>query len=166
MSVYVVFPLFAVLAILQSSLLARLDVSGLYPNVTLLTVIAWGLLRGPREGLWWGFVGGLCLDFVSSLPFGFHAFVLTWAGYLSGLGESRLFRSNVALPVFFVVSLSLGYALTQMLALQWRGAHFAWLDVTLTIVLPTLALNLLTGPLVFFPLRWLNRRTGREQLGW
>jgi rod shape-determining protein MreD len=166
MSVYAVFPLLAVLAIVQSSWLARMDPSGLHPNLTLLAVIAWGLLRGPREGAWWGFVGGLCLDLLSSLPFGFHTLLLIWAGYASGLGESRLFRSNVVLPIFFIVVLSLGYALAQMLVLQWHGARFAWLEATFVVVLPTLALNLLLSPLVFRLLRWLSQRTGREQLGW
>src|SRR5512143_234247 len=107
MSLYATVALLGLLAVVQSSVLTRVDPSTLHPNLMLLAVIAWALQRGSREGLTWGFVGGLALDVVSGVPLGLNALILTAAGYLAGLGEARIFRTNFILPVLIIAALTI-----------------------------------------------------------
>ncbi len=166
MNPYATISLLGLIAVAQSALLARLSPNGWCPNLMLLSVVAWSLQRGPREGMSWGFVGGLTLDLLSGAPLGLNALLLTVAGYLAGLGESKVFRTNFILPIVIIVGLTLGYFAMESIAFQLLGRPFPWLETAIWVVLPTLGLNLLASPFVFRPLRWLSQHTGREQLRW
>ena len=164
MNGYATISLLGLIAVAQSSLLTRFTAENWHPNLMLLTVIAWSLQRGPREGMLWGFTGGLVLDLVSNTPFGVNALLLSLAGFFAGLGEARVFRTNYLLPLFIIVAISLGYFGAQALIFQFTGRSLPWLATLLMVVLPGVAANLLVSPLVFRPLRWLSQHTGREQL--
>lgn len=162
MSLYAAIALLGIIAVVQSSFLARLDATAVHPNLMLLAVISWSLLRGSREGLVWGFAGGLALDLLSGGPLGLNAFLLTLAGYVSGLGEARIFRGNPLLPTAIVAGVTIGvFALTiGVLAFTNRAVPLG--DVLWQVVAPTLALNLVAGPLVYRAIRWLSEQPGIE----
>jgi len=166
MNGYAAISLLGLIAVTQSAVLARISPNGWYPNLMLLSVIAWSLQRGPREGMTWGFVGGIALDFLSGAPLGLNAMLLTICGYLAGLGESRIFRTNFILPIVFVIAMTIGYYVLQVVILQFVGTPLPWLETIAWVLLPALGLNLVFSPVVFRPLRWLSRHTGREQLRW
>ncbi|MEP7200498.1 MAG: rod shape-determining protein MreD [Chloroflexota bacterium] len=166
MNPYSTVSLLGLIAVVQSTFLTRLDASGLHPDLMLLCVIAWSLLRGSREGIAWGFVGGLSLDLLSATPLGVNAMLLASAGYFAGLGESKVFRTNFILPLFIISAITLGYFAAQFGVLQLLGRSMPWFETALRVIVPTLVLNLLVSPLVFRPLRWLSHHTGREQLRW
>ncbi len=166
MSLYAIVALLGLLAVVQSSLLTRVDPSTLHPNLMLLTVIAWALQRGSREGLTWGFIGGLALDIVSGVPLGLNALVLTAAGYLAGLGEARVFRTNFILPILIIAALTVFTYGAEFAYLLLSGRSAPIEEAALYVLAPSLVLNLIASPLVFRPIAWLSRSIGREQLQW
>ncbi len=166
MNPYATIALLAAIGLLQSTVLTRVDVSSLHPDITLLAVIAWSLLRGSHEGVVWGFIGGLTLDLLSGTPLGLNALLMTLAGYFAGLGEAKVFRTNFVLPIFIITAITVAYFVAEFIALQLLGQTVPWLETLTRITAPTVILNLLISPLVFRPLRWLSQHTGREQLRW
>jgi len=62
MTIYLVCPLLAVVGLLQATLVSRVAIWGVFPDLPLLVVVSWGLLRGSRQGLLWGFVAGIMVD--------------------------------------------------------------------------------------------------------
>ena len=166
MNPYATIALLGLVAIVQSTVLSRADANGLYLQLMLLVVISWSLLRGSREGMVWGFIGGLALDLLSAGPVGLNAGLLALAGYSAGWGEAKVFRANLALPAFIIGAITLGYALSQSMVLQALGHPIPWFEWFTRIILPTLVLNLVASPLVYRPLRWLSHHTGGEKLEW
>lgn len=162
MSLYATISLLGTIAVLESTLLTRVEVAALRPDLMLLAVIAWSFLRGSRAGAIWGFVGGLMTDLLSGVPLGLNALLLCLTGYLSGLGEARVFRSNVLLPGVIVGVLTVLYLLAEVLLLQGVGRLIPAPDALLQLVITTSAVNLLWSPLVLYPLRQLSRRVARE----
>lgn len=75
-SLYVGILLMFLLAILQATMLARFPLVGIPLQPALLAAIAWGLLRGPFEGLVWAFIAGMLLDLFSIGPTGATALAL------------------------------------------------------------------------------------------
>ncbi|MGH2520799.1 MAG: rod shape-determining protein MreD, partial [Chloroflexota bacterium] len=63
-------------ALLQVSVVSRITLLGVTAQLVLLSVISWSLIRGPAEGMFWGFVGGLLIDLVSGSPLGVSAFAM------------------------------------------------------------------------------------------
>jgi rod shape-determining protein MreD len=163
-TIYLVVPLLVVVAILQTSVVSHLTLWGVFADLPLLVVVAWSLLRGAREGVVWGFVGGLAVDLLSGAPFGAATLSLMAVGFLSGLGEATVFRTHVALPLITVFLATILYDLLFLLVVQISGQTVIWWSSLFRIVLPSAALNALLTPIVFWVIRWLYARFGREEM--
>ena len=64
----IVVPLAA--ALLQGSVVPFVAVAGARPNLVVLVAASWALAAGPREAIWWAFLGGLAADLLSGGPVG------------------------------------------------------------------------------------------------
>ncbi len=153
-------------ALIQSTVMPHLTLWGVKPDLMLLVVISWSLLRGAREGIFWGFVGGFCLDLFSGAPFGLSALALLIVSFFSGFGEATVFRTHVILPLATVFFASLIYGLIFLAVLNALGWSVTWLDSLSRLVLPASLLNVLLTPLVYPTMRWLHRKTGRKEMDW
>jgi len=114
----------------------------------------------------WGFIGGLCVDLLSGGPFGASSVGMMTVGLLSGQGATNLFKGNLGLPVLLVpLGTALYYALiVVVLALTGRAPA---LDISVTqAILPAAVINLIAMPVVYMFMRWLDRKTERQQISW
>jgi len=163
---YLVVPLLLLVALLQSTALPGLTILGVSPELMLLTVLAWSLLRGVEEGLLWAFLGGLALDLFSGGPLGASTLALLAASVSTGLTQGAVTRSSFLLPMGAALAGTLLYQIIFLLVIQFTRGHVPWTDSLLRVTLPSLAVNTLAMPVVFRALAWLDRKTGREQIGW
>ncbi len=166
MKPFLFIPLLGVLALLQSTLLPLMTILGVQPDLVLLAVMSWTLLRGLVEGLVWAFVGGLWLDLLSGGPFGLSALTLVLVVFLLSLLEANLFREHIVLVMMIAVGAGLLHGALYLLLLRLGGHPAATLAALWRIVIPAALYTSLLAPVVFPPLRWLHRVTGREQLEW
>ncbi len=129
------------LGLLQTTLLYPLSFLGIRPHFLWVAVGAWALARGAREGMVWGFVGGLVTDFLSTAPWGAYTLVTTVIGALAGVGETNIFRTNPLLPLLAIVLATLSYDLAGLVILHLTGATLS-LDTSLgRLMLLTTLLN-------------------------
>ena len=90
--------LLALAALLQSVLGPSLPAVHGRPDLVLVVVCAWAMLRGSGEGAFVGFLGGLLLDSVTYTQFGINTALFGLIGYAIGLPEVNAYRGN--LPYF------------------------------------------------------------------
>lgn len=144
----------------------HLTILGVKPDLLLLVVISWSLLRGAKEGMIWALVGGIGLDLFSGAPFGTSTVALVALSLLAGLGELSVFRTHIALPLIATLIATLAYNLFFLLLLYARGCSIAWTDSLIKVVLPSTLLNVLLAPFIYKALYLLHRRTGPEEMAW
>jgi rod shape-determining protein MreD len=144
----------------------HLTIMGVKPDLVLLMVISWSLLRGAQEGVIWALVGGMGLDLLSGAPFGTSTVPLVIISLLAGLGELSVFRTRIALPLIATLIATLAYDLFFLLLLYAEGRSIAWADSLIKVVLPSTLFNVLLSPFVYKALYWLHRKTGREEMAW
>ena len=144
----------------------HLTIMGVKPDLMLLMVISWSLLRGAQEGVIWALVGGMGLDLLSGAPFGTSTVALVALSLLAGVGELSVFRTRLALPLVATLVATLAYDLFFLLLLYARGYSIAWADSLIKVVLPSTLFNVLLAPFVYKALYWLDRKTGREEMAW
>lgn len=154
------------LALIQSSIGPFLTIVGVHPDLVLVAVIGWTLLRGPGEGLVWAVIGGISLDLLSGGPFGVATIALVITSTLASLGYGRVFGSYLILPLALTLPLSLAYYLIYTLLLSVLNGLVAWIPTVVDIILPASLVNIAAMLLLFPLLRLLHRRTGREEIGW
>ncbi|MCL2231841.1 MAG: rod shape-determining protein MreD [Treponema sp.] len=93
-----VFILIAVL--LQSTILSRLVFYiRVVPDIALVILVFSAYLNGTMTGQLTGFFSGFLLDFLSAAPLGFHAFVRTLIGGLTGFIKGTFFLDFFFLPM-------------------------------------------------------------------
>jgi rod shape-determining protein MreD len=166
MSPYLVCLLLVVIALAQTTLSPRLALLGVQPNLMLLAVLSWSLLRRGREGMLWGFGGGMLLDTLSGAPFGTSSLSLLLVSFLSGLGEVTIFRTSLSLPLVASFAGSLLHDSAFLTILYLMGWSVDWPTSLWRLILPAAGLNTAVMPVVYILLRWLHQRTKGAELAW
>jgi len=70
--------------IVQGPVLDRMQVARAHPDLLLLLPVLAGLVAGPGEGAWVGFLAGLAADLALPTAFGLSALVFTLTGFAVG----------------------------------------------------------------------------------
>jgi rod shape-determining protein MreD len=165
-TIYLVLPVLAFVALLQTTVMPHLSIWGVFPDLPVLVVAGWGLLRGAAEGSLWGFIAGLAVDLFSGAPFGAATLSLVVVGVLAGLGKASALQAQVALPMLTVFLATIGYNLIFLLVLQISGQTVVWFDSLLRIILPSAVLNAVLTPPIFGAMRWAHTRFFLEEMEW
>lgn len=147
------------IAMLQTSALPRFSPWGIVPDLMLLVVVSWSLLRGARAGIPWALGGGLMLDLLSGGPFGAATISLVLSSVVMGLEEFNLFRDSLWLPLFASSLATAIYGGLYLVILRISGHPVQWRPSLLQVVIPCMVLNALVMYPTFWAMRWLHRRT-------
>jgi len=156
-------PLLTGVALIQTVLLSRVNLWGARPDLMLLVVLVWAMVRGVDEGLVWSFMGGLIIDLISGGPLGMTVLALLAAVSLAG----QPWGQGIGSPVIRLLLLAfLGvtvYHLVLLIVLAWTGHAVDWGEVLLRVAAPSVLLNALLAPFVQRPLAWMERKIRRER---
>lgn len=151
------------LALAQSSLTRIVSVGGVRPDLVLAAILGWAIWRGPASSLRWAIVAGLCLDVLSSGPFGALTTPLVVVAVLAGwLGYGRLFGGYLVLPLLLTFPLSLLYYLIYLALVSLLGRPITWVPTITEVALPASLLNLAAALILLPPLHSLHRRGTRQ----
>lgn len=146
-------------ALAQASLVPFVAPPGVRLDLVLVLVVIWGILRGPREGLVWAFIGGVCLDLTSGGPWGTAPLALVVVAFCTSVGEVNLFKSSVLLPVLIVFWATIFFALVYLFLLRSQQFPVDWLGMIRTVIIPSAILNAVSAVPAYYVLSRLERRT-------
>jgi rod shape-determining protein MreD len=150
----------------QATLIARVRFLEASPNLLLIAVVAWSLLRGVDEGILWGLIGGLLFDLITGLPLGASSLALMTICFLTGKWEGRLFQGNLFLPAIAVALATPVYGLVILASKQLAGAPVSWTAAFVSVVLPELLLNVAGVSVVYPLLRLIARHMRAARMEW
>ena len=94
---------------------------GARPNLMLLVVLIWAMVRGLDEGVVWAFVGGLIVDLLSGGPFAGTAVALVVAAYLAGQSLVEGVGSDAVRSIIMAVLGVLMYHLALFISISCTG---------------------------------------------
>lgn len=150
----------------QATLFTRIRLAGAAPNLLLVIVVCWSLIRGQTAGVLWGFAGGLGLDLVAGLPLGTSSLALMAICPLAVLGKDSVFPGSLTLPALLAALATPIFGWVVLLTKTVLGLPVDWLASTLYIIGPETALNVALTLLVYPLLRWLALRAQPERMAW
>lgn len=146
--------------LLQTTLSPYIKINGVHPDLVLLLVIGWIILRGLGEGISWALIGGLALDLISAAPFGIFTLTMLLVALLANLSHGRIFGSSVVLPLSLTFPLSIVFNAMALLLLNLLGRPIIWVDAFSSVILPVAIFNtgvmIIIFPLLYLLSRWLN----------
>jgi rod shape-determining protein MreD len=152
-----------VAAIAQVSVFSQLHVFGAVPDVLLVSLVAFALLRGSVSGAVGGFFAGLLVDTASLGTLGLTSLVLTLAGYWIGRYGETTGRDRAHAPFLSIAVVTVLYQL-GLLVVHFVLGESAPAAAVVRSLVPAIVLNLiLTAPL-YALVRRLLRPVERGEL--
>jgi rod shape-determining protein MreD len=144
--------------VVESTLLAHLQLAGTRPDLLVLAVIAVAMAGGPVTGATFGFAAGLVSDLAFASPVGVSALVYTAIGF--ALGTARVYVTSSHTWVHLLIAAAASLASVWLSGVVLRVFDLSSWDFLLRSG-PWIALyNLLLTPLVYPLVRTIAERAG------
>ena len=141
----------------QVTLFQGLSLASTKPNLILILVFTFGIMRGKKTGIWTGFFGGLLLDIYYGDSIGFYAMIYMYIGYLNGVFYKLFYDEDITLPLLLIFMSNLLYGFSiYVIRFLLRGRldivyYFQHVVVAETIYTMVVAI------IIYRPLLWMNR---------
>lgn len=148
--------------LLQCSLIPAISIASVSPNLMIVFVVSFGLMRGKRSGMIIGFVCGLMTDLMfmvlDNYIIGFHAIIYMYIGYFCGYCYRIFYDDDVKMPVFLTAVSDLCYGLLvygMQFLLRGRVNFFYYLR---RIILPEVVYTILLTLVCYWLFLYINRK--------
>jgi rod shape-determining protein MreD len=156
----IVVPLVA--ALLQGSVVPFIAVAGARPNLVMLAAASWAVAMGPREAVWWAFLGGLAADLLSGGPVGALALASLLPVAALGLADTQGRSRSVVTGALLVGLASAAAGVIYVAILALSGVQIPELPVALAGVVSSGIYNAVLA-IATYPLCRLARRSTEKQ---
>ncbi len=165
MSLYYGIPILLLAAVVQSTWLNGVRIIGGRPELVLLLVVTWSIIRGAKEGALWGFVGGICYDMLAGSGLGLWTLSMTAVGLIAGQPwVHALGPTLIRLALMSVFGTLLGHLLL-LGSMGLLGYSVQVGRAILGVAGPAAFLNFLLSPFAFTFLVWFHRRSSSRHGG-
>ncbi len=162
MSLYFGIPILLLSAVAQSVVIEEINILGGRPDLVLLLVVTWSIIRGAEEGALWGFVGGVFCDLLSGSGLGMWTLSLTAVGFLVGQPwVHALGPTVIRLALMSAIGTLFGHLLL-VLTMVLFGNSVAIGRAFQTVAGPAALLNFVLSPFAFTFLVWFHQRSRRN----
>lgn len=145
--------------ILQSTVCQMISIASIKPNLLIILIVSFGLMRGRRDGMLTGFFCGLLTDIFFNSIIGFNALIYLWVGYFSGYFYRIFYDDDIKTPLFLISVSDLVYGIVQygfMFLMRGRIHFFYYLGrVILPEVFYTLMVTIVVYRLLYAINKWL-----------
>lgn len=148
------------LAVLHVSAMPYVKVLGVTPDLLLVFVVCWAVIRGYEEALFVVPAAAVLRDLTTSDPLGLSLLAMAPVVLLTVAVQLRALDSQFLPTVVVVATGSLAYSIISMTVLALTGQAVPWGDAFLTVTLPWSVVNALFTPVIYLPVNWLNSRAG------
>lgn len=139
--------------ILQSTVLGRVAILNVVPDLALGILVFSAYINGTMTGQISGFFSGLLLDFLSAAPLGLNSLVRTLIGALTGIFKGSFFLDYIFMPVILCALATLAKAVILLLLNLIFGAAVPSYSFASPVLWIELGMNALLAPLLFLLLR-------------
>lgn len=150
---------------LAGSVMPYVKVLGVAPDLVLIFVACWAMVRGQREAMVIVPVAGVLRDLTTSDPVGTSVLALSPIVLLAAARDLRPMESEFLPALAVVAAASLAYAVISMSVLTVIGDGVPWGAALLQVALPSMLVNALFAVIVYPTMRWLSPRPQTEGFG-
>jgi uncharacterized membrane protein YjgN (DUF898 family) len=154
------------LALLQASSVEEFRVFGVTPNLLLVLLVSWLVVRGLDDVLPMIAVAGVTIGFVGLQTPGLVLLALLPIAGLGILRELHVIHSDILLVLAFVLAATVAYELIIVASLVLSGGGFDLLAALRSAVVPAAIGNLALAPPVYVVMRLAKPSDRRNRLAY
>lgn len=121
MRIFIISIILLIANVLQSTVFDVIRIRGISPNLNVMIIVSFALLRGSKEGSIIGFFSGLLIDILFSTSKGYLAIIGACIGYFAGKFNKDFYRENLVLPFMLTLLSTTIYGFAVSLPFLLRG---------------------------------------------
>ncbi|MEE8564117.1 MAG: rod shape-determining protein MreD [Atribacterota bacterium] len=142
--------------LIQLTLINSITILGLKPDLIMVVVVVFSLLKGEKEGTISGFASGLLQDIFSTGLLGINALAKTVVGFTCGILKEKMFSEHILflIPVITFIA-SFMQSILMFLLLRAFGLEYGLAWSLKQIALPEALYSSLLSPFVFLAINKL-----------
>jgi len=142
--------------VIQLTLINLVTILGLKPDLIMIVVVVFSLLKGEKEGAISGFASGLLQDIFSTSLLGINALAKTVIGFTCGILKEKIFHEHI-LFIIPVITFFSSFMQSILISLLFRAFgieyNLAW--SLKQIALPEALYSSLLSPFIFLAINKL-----------
>ncbi len=149
--------------LLQCTVLQAIAVASISPNLLLVITVSFALMRGKREGMFVGFLGGILTDIFFSSGLGFYTLLYTYVGFVNGFCCRIFYDDDIKMPILLVCGSDLALNILVYVfrfLLRGRTDFFFYLG---RIIIPEVIYTAILTMLCYRLLLALNRKLEKAE---
>jgi rod shape-determining protein MreD len=135
-----------------------LSLANIGPNLMIIVVSAFGLMRGNKEGMWVGFFCGLLIDIFFGFYLGVYALLYMYIGYFNGMFQKRFYPDDIKLPMILIGSSDVINNIIIYLVMFLMRKRTNFLYYFTSIIIPELIYTMVITIFLYFILLKINQR--------
>lgn len=152
--------LFFIVSIIQINIAANIQLFGVIPNLYIIFIVCFALLREEYEGAFIGLIAGIIQDMASGIYFGRYSLLGMYLGITIVFFKRTFFKDNVYVAMAFVFLGTIVYEFTlyffSIFILNQSTILYALCKIILVEAVYNLLLTLLVFPIVELINDWLE----------
>ena len=142
--------------LIQLTLINSITILGLKPDLIMVVVVVFSLLKGEKEGTISGFASGLLQDIFSTGLLGINALAKTVVGFFCGIVKEKIFHEHILfiIPVITFIA-SFMQSIIIFLLLRAFGIEYNLAWSLKQVALPEALYSSLLSPFIFLAINKL-----------
>jgi len=160
--IFVVSIILLIANVLQSTLFDIIRIRGIGPNLSVIIIVSFALLRGSKEGAIIGFAAGLLADIIFGVSRGYLALIGACIGYFCGKFNKDFYSENLVLPFMLTLISTIVYGLAVSLPFILRG-KLNYIYFIKDIILPETIYTMILSIIVYQIVYVINRAIERNE---
>ena len=149
--------------LLQSTILRKLAIGNICPNLLIIVTASFGFMRGTKSGMYVGLTCGLFIDLFWGGLLGFHMLLFVLVGYFNGSFQRLFFDDDIKLPIVLIGVSDFMYGLLTYGCLYMLQGDFAFLSHLMEIILPELVYTILVTLALYQIILHINKKLEEEE---
>ncbi len=155
---FVLFLIISICFVLQTTTFKSMSFLNTAPNLMIIVVAAFGLMRGKTEGMFVGFFSGLLIDIFCGFYLGIYALLYMYVGYLTGLFQKRFYPEDLKLPLLIISASDLISNLIIYVILFLTRSRYDFVYYFGNIIVPELVYTTIIAIVLYLLLLKMNQK--------
>ena len=153
----VLFIIIAICFLLQTTVFRALTFANIGPNLLIIVVSSFGLMRGKKEGLWVGFFCGLLIDIFFGFYLGGYALLYMYIGYINGMFKKYFYPDDIKLPMVMIGASDIACNLVIYFVMFLMRSKFKFWYYFSSIIIPEFVYTMVITIFLYFILLKINQ---------
>ncbi|MCD7709316.1 MAG: rod shape-determining protein MreD [Clostridiales bacterium] len=155
--VIVLFLIITACFLLQTTVFQSLAIAGISPNLLIVVVSSFGMMRGRKEGLLVGFFCGLLMDIFFGFYLGVYALLYMYVGFVNGFVQKRFYPDDLKLPMVMIGASDIAQNLVVYVVMFLLRGRFDFLYYLRAIIMPEFVYTMVVTIFLYLILLKINQ---------